>query len=102
MNEPLWKKFLRVLELTEGQDAELERVVRVVGDLFPPGVLGVVGEAVLAQLAGVEDAASQCVQRLDRVVADSDVEEILLDECTDSRYVRIVESACSASGRCGT
>src|SRR5947209_2385718 len=34
----------RVFELTQGQAAELEHVVRVVGDLFPPGVLGVVRE----------------------------------------------------------
>jgi hypothetical protein len=79
-----------VLGLTEGQDAEPERVVRVVSDLFPPGVYGVVGEAVRAQLAGVEDAESQCLLRSDRVVANSDVDEILVDECTDSRYVRIV------------
>ena len=66
----------RVLELTQGQGAELERLVRVVGDLLPPDVLGVVGEAVLAQLGGVEMAPRQRVQRSDRVVADTDVEEI--------------------------
>ena len=46
----------RVLKLTQGQAAELEHVVRVVGDLFPPGVLGVVGEVVIAELGGVEMA----------------------------------------------
>ena len=46
----------RVLKLTQGQAAELEHVVRVVGDLFPPGVLRVVGEVVLAELGGVEMA----------------------------------------------
>src|SRR6516225_8022720 len=36
----------RVLELTQGQGAELERLVRAEGDILPPDVLGVVGEAV--------------------------------------------------------
>ena len=79
-----------VLELTHGQDAEPERVARVVGDFLPPVVLGVVGKAVLAQLGGVEMAPRQRVQRLDRVVADSDVEEILLDEGADAGDIRIV------------
>ena len=81
----------RVLDLTQGQAAELERVVRVVGDLLPPGVLGVIGEAVLAQLVGVEMAPRQRVQRLDRVVADADVDEVLLDELPDSGDVGVIE-----------
>src|SRR5262249_2455756 len=48
------------------------------------------GEAVPAPIGGVEMAPRQRVQRLDRVVADSDVEEILLDEYTDAGDVRVV------------
>jgi len=50
----------------------------------------VVGEAVLAQLVGVEMAPRQRVQCLDRVVADADVEEILLDELPDSGDVGVI------------
>ena len=84
------EEVVRVLGLTESQDAEPVRVVRVVSDLLPPGVYGVIGEAVRAQPAGVEGAGSRCLQRSDRVVANSNVDEILVDESTDSRYVRIV------------
>src|SRR5271170_3630537 len=60
------------------------------GDFLPPNVLGVVGEAIRAQLAGVDMASRQRVERSDWMVADSDVDEILLDECTDAGDVRIV------------
>src|ERR1700722_20079715 len=79
-----------VPELTHGQGAELEGVSRGMGDFLPPVVLGVVGEAVRTQLGGVDVASRQRVERLDRMVADSDVEEILLDELADPGDVRIV------------
>ena len=60
------------------------------GDLFPPGVLGVIGEVVLAEFGRVEMAPRRRVQRLDRVVADADVEEVLLDELPDAGDVRVV------------
>src|SRR5580765_7754293 len=80
----------RVLELTQGQAAELEYIVRVVGNLFPPGVLSVIGEVVLPEFGGVEMAPRRRIQRLDRVVADADVEEVLLDELPDSGDVRVI------------
>ena len=79
-----------VLELTQRQGAEPESVARVVCDLLPPDVLGMVGEAVLAQLGGVEVAPCQRVQRLDRVVAEADVDEVLLDELSDSGDVGVI------------
>src|SRR5580658_10898604 len=60
------------------------------GDFLPPIVLGVVGEAIRTQLGGVDMASRQRVERLDRMVADSDVEEILLDELADPGDARIV------------
>src|SRR5271154_1897928 len=60
------------------------------GDFLPSIVLSVVGEPVLAQFGGVDVASRQRVQRLDRMVTDSDVDEILLDECTDAGDIRIV------------
>ena len=50
------------------------------GDFLPPIVLGVVGEAIRTQVGGVDMASRQRVERLERMVADSDVDEILLDE----------------------
>src|SRR5258707_14259051 len=61
------------------------------GDFLPPSVLGVVGKAIRTQLAGVDMASRQRIERSDWMVADSDVDEILLDECTDAGDVRIVE-----------
>src|ERR1700739_4743764 len=61
------------------------------GDFLPPNVLGVVRETVRAQLGGGDMAARRRVERSDWMVADSDVDEILLDELTDAGDIRIVE-----------
>ena len=68
----------------------LNASLRVVGDFLPPVVLRVVGKAVRAQIGGVEMAPRQRIQRLDRVIADADVDEILLDERADAGDIRIV------------
>src|ERR1700745_3904363 len=60
------------------------------GDFLPPNVLGVVRETVRAQLGGVDMASRQRVVRWNGMVADADVEEILLDEGTDAADIRIV------------
>src|SRR5260370_29070493 len=71
----------RVLELTQRQAAEPEGVIGVMGYLHPPGVFSVVrGGVVLCRR----------IQRLDRVIADPDVYEVLRDELSDSRNVGIV------------
>jgi hypothetical protein len=61
------------LELTQGQDAEPERVARVVGDFLPSCVLCMVRKAVGAQIGGIQMTPRQRIQRLDRVIADADV-----------------------------
>ena len=91
----------RVLELTQRQDAKPECVARVVGDFLPPDVFGVVGKAILTQIGGVQMTPRQRIQRLDRVITDADVDEILLDEGANAGCIRIHWAACSASGRCG-
>ena len=55
-----------------------------------PGVLRVIGEAVSAELVRVEPPSRERVQRLDRMVANANVDEVLADQCSDARDVRIV------------
>src|SRR5262249_43563190 len=69
-----------VLELTQRQAAELVDVAGVTGDLRSARVFGVIGGGVFPR---------RRVQRLDRVIADTDVDEVLLDELSDARDVRI-------------
>jgi hypothetical protein len=67
-----------ILELPQRQDAELEGIAIFEGNLLPPFVVEV-------RIISREPA-----QRLERVVANPDVEEILFDKLTDPGDVRVV------------
>jgi hypothetical protein len=54
-----------VFELTQGQCAELESIVWVVGDLLPPDILGMVGESILPEFGWIKMTSRLCVQCLD-------------------------------------
>ena len=75
------EKRPRVLELTQRQAAELVDVLGVPGDLGSARVFSVIRGGVVPR---------RRIQRLDRVIADTDVGEVLFDELSDARDVRIV------------
>jgi hypothetical protein len=80
-----------ILELAQGENAELEAVIHdVVGNLCPSRILRVVWEAVRAAIRGIEMTSRQRVQGLDRMIADSNIDKILLNVRANTGYFWIV------------
>jgi hypothetical protein len=63
-------------------------MIGVVSDFFSPRILAV-GER-FAFAIELEAPSSHCVQRLEWVVANADVEKVLLDELSDPGDVRLI------------
>src|SRR5262249_25673031 len=107
------KKRPRIFQLPQRQTPEPVRMGRIVRDLLPPNIFTMDRVTGAVEAAEVEVAAHQRVQRVHRMIADAQVEEVFLDELSDAGDVRIVglfvehraavtsEAAGTAFGRAG-
>lgn len=80
-----------ILELAQGQNAEPEPVTHdVMSNFCPPGVLRVVGETIAAAIRRIEMPSRQRIQGLDGMIANSNIDKILLIVLPNTGYSRIV------------